>query len=418
MWKKILKIILVFLFFSFFNFNTFAESNVLKDYTLIDCLEWNDSSWIAFDSNKPFQTLKWWIEKTISYINSNINKVWNELTASWIIFNVKINCTALNLLDWKILLNFNWNKYNNELVIEWIGENSFIVKDTYFYLQNETWNIIFDNVNFELWNKYNYYFYAQDWIPKFYSSWIKIRNSNINLKNWFNLAYDKGEYYSLVYVNWNRRRYTTYYFYSNQQLIYNSNIKIELDWDYNFAMPIVLKDSKLEFINSWTWAIYNIKFLPTYSSTYITETNFSTFISNEIDLWWNNFSTLNDEKIAFINNKFFNFNEFIFWNDLININKTIFINNSILNNIVLNISKSLNLFNNVFNSDFIDTYDLKNYRRNYLLENLKTEWISWIFKRNYNYKYFNLDFSSSSLYKEITWNDIPKSLGEIYIIYQ
>lgn len=418
MLKKVYKWIVVFLLFFCFMQFSFADSDYENDYTLIDCINWNDSTWVAFDSEQPYKTLKLGIEETINYINQNINKTWIEETASWKIFNIKVNCTWINLLDWKISLDFYWNQYKNELIIEWVWENSLIIKNTYFYLPNNSWNINFVNANFEIWDKYNYYFLAQDNIVDFYSSWFKIINSNISLKNWYNLSYDKGQYYSLVYSNGHRYRYKTYYFYSNQQLIYNSNIQIELNADYNFAMPVLLKDSKIDFINSWTGSTYNVKFLPTHSPDYSTKANFSTFISNEINLWWNNFSTVNNEDFWFINNKFSNFNDFIFWSNLEDTNKTIFINNLIENNKTINISASVNLLNNVFKTDFEDLYDIFNYRKNYNISNIWAKWISWVFKINHSYNYFDLDFSSSSLYEEITWETIPKSDGEVYIIYQ
>ncbi len=415
--KKIFKLIFLVILMGICPLS-FANSDVDSDYTLIDCMNWDDSIWVAFDSGMPYKSLKKWIEATINYINSNVNKVWNEETASWKTFNIKVNCSWVNLLDWEIKLGFDWNKYKNELVIEWVWENSLIIKDSYFFLPNNSWNITFINALFEMGNKYNYYFKPESEIPKFLSSWIKIKNSNIKLKNWYNLAYGNAKYYNLTYLNWNYYPGNIKYYYSNQQLIFNSNIHIELEDDYIFAMPLFVKDSKIDFINSWTWVIHDVTFLATNKTSYFSNTNFSTIISNEIDLWWNNFKTVNNEKFAFINNKFVNFNEFIFGNDLTNINKTIFINNFIDNLISLDISKSYNLFNNVFSWEYIDEYDINNYRKNYLEESKWTKWIFWFFNRNSNYKNYQLNISSSSLYKEVTWQDIPENNQEVYIIYE
>lgn len=412
MCKKLFKLFILFILIWSFS-NTFAESNFEEDYTLIDCINWNDSTWVAFDSGMPYRSLKYWIEKTISYINTNVNKSWNEETASWKTFNIKVNCTWINLLDSKISLDFYWNKYNNELIIEWIWENSLIIKDTYFFIPSSSWNVVFINANFEIWIKYNYYFFPQDQIKTFYTSWLKIYNSNINLQNWYNLAYDKSKYFTRTFINWNRYNLYNHYLYNNQQLIYNSNIKINLDNDYTFSIPLFIKDSKIDFFNTWTW-IYNINF----ATIYTTENNFSTIISNEINLWWNNFKTVNDENYAYINNKFTNFGDFIFWADLENDNKTIFINNFINNLNILDITKSLNLFNNVFYSDYIDEYDLNNFRKNYLEDEKWTKWIFWFFSRSSSSKNYILDISSASLYKEITWQEIPDNNQEIYIIYE
>jgi len=117
--KKIILFVLFIITFS----NVNAEFDFENDYTLIDCVNWDNDTWVAFDSNLPYATLKEWIENTISYINSNINKVWNHETASWLLLKIKINCSFNDVLNPNIDLKFNWVEYNNELLIEWIWEN-------------------------------------------------------------------------------------------------------------------------------------------------------------------------------------------------------------------------------------------------------------------------------------------------------
>jgi len=99
-------------FLLFFLLNCFswvsAENDFINDYTLIDCVDWNNDTWIVFDSNNSFATLKVWIESTIDYINSNINISWNEETSSWVIFNIKVNCSFNDIYNSNIDLKFNW----------------------------------------------------------------------------------------------------------------------------------------------------------------------------------------------------------------------------------------------------------------------------------------------------------------------
>jgi hypothetical protein len=62
------KIFLVFCLLFIWTISVNADSDYLSDYTLIDCINWDNEDWVAFDSTKPYATLKEWIEKTI----------WNE----------------------------------------------------------------------------------------------------------------------------------------------------------------------------------------------------------------------------------------------------------------------------------------------------------------------------------------------------
>jgi hypothetical protein len=406
-----IKILIIFILFFLPFLYTYADTDYINDYTLIDCINWDDSTWIAFDSQQPYQTLKWWIEKTIEYINKNINTSWNKETASWIVLNIKIECSINDILNSEISLNFDWNKYNNELVIEWVHDNSFIIKNTILYLPNWKWNIKIINASFLPGEKYKYYIKSQNNIKDYKSTWIKIVNSYVKLLKDYNFWIDN--YYT--YLSWLSRNRTLnfVYYYNNQQLIEWSIIDVDIDWNYTFISPVLIKDTKINFNNlAWSWSVYDIKF--SYNSDKSNSsaiTQFFSLISNEFNFWWNNFSIINSKNISFINNKFSNFNNFNFWW------AWIFINNLIENNTSIDISDFKNLFNNVFKSGFTDTYDIFNYRKNYYVDNVWPKWIGWVFKRNHEYNYFDLDLSSSLLYKEITWNEIPNWLWEIYVIF-
>ena len=392
-----------------------AESNFETDYTLIDCVNWNNDTWVAFDSAMPYTTLKSWIENTINYINSNVNKVWNELTASWKLFNIKVQCSFNDILNKSINLDFNWVTYNNELILEWIWNNSFIIKDTDFQLWYLAWNIVFKNAIFL--NEDKPYFYDDFFTYNKYTNsnpfsyWIKIIDSYIKLKNSNNI-WNYWTYKMLKYIN---RNWIIDYFYfdnyTNKQFIENSVLDIEVDNNFIFRMPNFIKNSKITFNNiSWTW-IYDITFSEDGNIKSSSDLNYSVLVSNEIDLWWNNFLTEDTTNISFLNNKFFNFNEFDFsWN-------WIFINNFIENNLSIDISKFHNLYNNVLKSGFTDSYDIFNYRKNYSLNNIWNMWIGWVYKRIRDIKYFNIDINSASLYNEITGKDLPKWLWDIYVIF-
>lgn len=412
--KKIFYLLLLFVFiFSYVN----AENDDTNyDYTLIDCVNWDNDLWVVFDSSQPYATLKEWIENTINYINSNVNKVGNENTASWKIFNIKINCSFNDIFNKKINLNFNWVDYNNELLIEWINDNSFIIKNIEFMLWYKSWNIIFKNASFL--NENKPYFY--DHIPSPWglfqprthplSNWIKIIDSYIKLTNWNNLWHTTN-YMSYNYRYYNKTHRDSLYNYSNKHIIENSILDIDIWNDFEFRMPIFMKNSKINFINdTWTW-IYNIKFLEDWNINNQRELNYSVFISNEINLWWNNFLSENTINIAFLNNNFINFKEFNFWGSWI------YINNFIQNTLKVDISNFKNLYNNIISNGFTDTYDIFNYRKNYSSNNVLWKWIWWIYKRLSNNKYFNIDIDSSVLYKEITGIDLINGLWDIYVIF-
>jgi hypothetical protein len=409
--KIFLFVLLFFISYSFVN----AESNFENDYTLIDCINWDNSSWIAFDNSKPFSTLKVWIEKTIKYINSNINLAWNEQNASWKVFHIKVNCSFLDVLNPVINLNYFWENFKNELIIEWIWENSLIFKDSTFQLSPNTWNITFKNAIFM--NEYKPYFFddmldsdVRNWgIP--FSNWIKIKNSYIKLKNSNNI-WLYWTYRNVRYINRNWMiDYDYYQNYTNKQIIENSTIDIEIWGDFNFRMPVSIKNSKINFTNSGSNSNYNITFLEDWNTRINTDLNYSVLTSNEIDLWWNNFLTEDNTNITFLNNKFLNFGTFNFSGNWI------YINNFIDNNQSIDISNFKNLYNNILKSWFTDSYDIFNYRKNYSFNNIWNTWIGWIYKRIRSNKYFDLDITSAWLYKEITGQDLPSGLWDIYVIF-
>ena len=410
--KKLLLFIILFLLF--WNI-VYWESNIDLDYTFIDCIDWDDTTWTPFDSSKPYQSLKWWIEKTITYINGNINKSWNEQTASGKVFNIKVSCTMNDLLDNNINLSYNWTLYNNNILIEWIWENSLIIENIKFNLSQNTWNIIFKNANF-----INYSF------PYFYdnvllsgntlslhpnSKGIKIIDSYIQLKNNNNL-WSSTNYIKEKYINYNNTRHYRYTHYANGQYIENSIIDIDINSDYWFKLPVIIKNSKINFTNqNGTWS-YNVSFLEEWNSNSRSKVNYSVLISNEIDLWWNNFLAENSSNLAFINNKFSNFNSFNFSN------QSICFNNLIENNSSIEISNYLNLYNNVFKAWITDLFDIYNLRKNYKLDNIWTKWISWVYKKHNDLNLFNINLTSSSLYEEVTWQKVPELKNSVYVIYE
>jgi len=406
---------LIFIFFLFsFSFVN-AEINIESWHTLIDCVNWNNDSWIAFDNSKPFATLKKWIEKTIEYINSNINYIWNEQFVWWKVFNIKVNCSFNDILNPDINLNFLGQNFNNELIIEWIWEKSLVIKNIGFHLSNWAWNITFKNAIFVNDNKpyfYDYIFISDIYKRSPFSNWIKIIDSYIVLKNWNNIwNYDKYQLYFYQHPLKPQPDYIFPFNYVWHQMIENSIIDIEVWKDFDFRMPVIVKNSKINFTNSWSNLNLNIRFIEDWNTYTSSEYNSSVFYSNIIDLWWNNLTFDNDQNIAFLNNKIINFNNIDLWGDWI------FVNNYFDNNQSIDISLFKNLFNNVFKSGYIDSYDLLNNRKNYSFDNIWNTWIGWVYKRLRNNKYFNIDINSALLYKEITWQDLVWWLWNIYVIF-
>lgn len=415
--KLFLVLFLIFIYPLWVNANSdeliydYLEPDILddiNDYTLIDCLKWDDEDWMPFYSSTPYQTLKWWIEWTIEYINSNINIVWNEESASWKVFNIKVKCSANNIKNSVINLWFKWVNYNNKLLIEWIWDNWLIIQKTQFKILRWWGWVIFKNAKFL--NEYNDYFKDQtDWNIHPSSNWVTIKDSFIHLNNNINIW--ESSTYNTAYCYDYANHYVGHSNYSNKQKIINSKIEIETNWNYDFKMPFYLKDSEINFKNNdGTW-VYDITFTEEWNVNNLPKVDYSVFISNELDLWWNNLSVENDSDIWFINNKFSNFNNFNLWWG------AMFFNNTFENNVDIDISSSHFLLNNVFKYTFTDTYDKYNLRKNYQNNEIWTKWIWWIFKVKNDIDFFNIDISSNKLYKEITGIDIEWLYNSIYVIF-
>jgi hypothetical protein len=416
-----MKKIIFIIFIIFINFlQVSADSNPVSDSTVIDCVNWDNDTWVPFDSTKSYATLKAWIENTINYINSNINKAWNEASASWKIFNIKVKCSFDDILNKSINLNFDGVAFNNELIIEWIDDNSFIIKEVDFKLWYKAGNIIFKNAQFLNENKPYFYDFiplSNEYTPSHPISYgIKIINSYISLKNANNI-WQYIQYKSFLSKYYNQRSWkTTYYYeypynYTNKQIIENSIIDIEIWNNFDFKMPVFLKNSKINFINKdFNWP-YNINFLEVWNTYNWWNLNQSVFVSNQIDLWWNHIFVKDTDKISFLNNEFTNLeNLSLSWS-------TVFINNYFENNSSIDISFSKQLYNNIFKSGFTDTYDISNNRKNFSSTDAWSKWLGWVYKRLRSNKFFNIDISSSSLYKEILWVDLEKWLWDIYVIF-
>lgn len=405
--KKII-LLTVILLLSFWS--TFATSDYQNDYTLIDCENWSDTTWAPFDSTKPYKTLNDWIEKTITYINTYVN-TWSAGTQSWKIFSIKVSCSLQKLWDNSVTLNFDWNTYKNYLNIEWIWDNWLVISDMIFVISHSKWWwIIFKNAKF-LSNSLGYYFYTQilDSVTSYMNYGVKIQDSYIKLLPWTQF------WQSLVtqYYSWG---WQNVYHYNQFQNIQNSTIDIEVNWNYNFYSPLIIKDSKINFQNLYSSWSYNINFAKVWSVNWY-DYDFFTLMSNEVDIWWNNFSTENSKNASFINNKFSNFNNFYLWANDSNLKYWIFVNNLFENINTIDISKNRNIINNVFSWEFSDTYDTRNLRKNYKLDSLWTKWIWWIFQKLNTSDMFKLNYSSTSLYKEITWQDIPNFASSVYAIF-
>ena len=205
--------------------------------------------------------------------------------------------------------------------------------------------------------------------------------------------------------------YDNLYNYINKQLIENSILDIEIENNFSFKMPMFIKNSKINFNNKTSTWVFEINFLEEWNYNIYADLDYSVLVSNEIDLWWNNFKTEDTTQISFLNNKFINFNTFDFsW-------QALYINNYIENNESIDITDSHNLFNNVLKSGFTDSYDIINNRRNFAENNIVEMWLGWVYKRLRNLDFFNIDINSADLYKEVTWKEFPKWLGDIYVIF-
>ncbi len=413
--KKIFLILILLL--TFWNIS-YAED--FQDYTYIDCISWNDATAQALNHNKPYQSLKQWIEDTISYINNQAEtNTWT--TFRWKTFKIKVKCTLTDLNNDEILLNFNWNKYDNDLIIEWENNNSILIENKYFKIPNKTWRITFKKVKFLDNSKYWYYFktsptWAILWDYQNYRSnymyyWIKIEDSYIKNTNqlWDDIKiWVRSCTYSDIY--WTTCHTSNYSYSFNQILIKNTKLDLEFNSNQNFNLPFLIKDSQINIKNTWTWEI-DVKFVERWNPWNPYAIWNSVLVSNEINAWWTNLEIENNNHLWLVNNKITNFNNLKLWN-------AVYFNNYFENNDSIDISWVKAIINSLFKSNFIDTYDTKNLRRNYTINNVENKGLWWFYKIYSDLKYFNLDFSSFWIYEEVTWNKLNDIENWIYVQYK
>ena len=269
--KKVIFLIIFVLSFIFTTNNTFASSNPDWDYTYIDCENWSDTSWTPFDSSHPYVSLKKWIESSIDYINQNwlTDPNWTWAFYTSFLFNIIVKPWCFfNWFEWNsISLWFNWVNNNSTLQIAWVWW-SFIIENIAFNLASEQdWNIIFRNIDFNKNDLTWYYFswfnswqgYSHNW------NWIIIYNSRININNWKVLTYANFDQYCYAWIRcpawyeWWGPCYCTWYSNYNYRswwyYIENSIINVEISWNYNFWLPVYIKNSKINIKNK----IYHYK---------------------------------------------------------------------------------------------------------------------------------------------------------------
>lgn len=414
--------ILIFLFIAgvfLSSSETFASQNALYDYTYIDCENWSDSTWtwggVPFDSTKPYLSLKKWIESTVAFINNNgltdPNWTWAYYT-HWV-FNIHVKWGCFyNWVDWNsINLDFAW--YDNDNYLRISGENwNFVIDNIYFNLTKpNSWNIIFANTNFWrndltgfYFNWYNIVFDSQNW------SWIKIRDSLININNWQQIMNYNDSYSWNRYYWWHYNNYRPGWFF-----IENSLINAYINSDYWFRLPVFVKNNKINIKNSnKDWLKFSVWFYVAWNNREWFNYWSTNLIANEIDLGWNNFLTDNTNS-SFINNKFTNAWNFTVWTDETNTKYNSFINNQVQANNKVNITNNESAFNNIFINWFIDTRDQDNFKRNFSTSESWEKWIWWLFRKDISsVKTINSDYKI--LYKEITWNDLPATTNPLFII--
>lgn len=418
--KYICGIILVFITITH---SSFGASQPDTDHTLIDCITWDDINAVAFNSSQPYQTLKAGIEGSIDYINTNINIPGNEATASGKIFSIKVNCSANNIADTSITLDFKGVAYNNEIILEGQEDNGLIINNTRFFQKYNSGNITFKNAKFM--NAPGYYFYdemftgySNNITPN--SQGIKIENSSIQLSSstqlWKQWSYNLNKYsYYPGFYKWYRRsgiEYYSYYQQSNQQNIQNSIIEIALDGDYDFQLPVYIKDSKIIFRNTGFGQNHTIQLLESWNPNSSSKLDYAVLVSNEIDIWGNTLSIENEEDIAFINNKIFHFDELILSAN------ALYLNNTIENTSSINISALPYIYNTTFSGSITNTIDVQNTKHNYQNGVVGTKGLGWIFRRNNSLPYFWINITSIDIFKTITGIDIPNIYDHVYMIFQ
>lgn len=385
---------------------TFAASNPVWDYTYVDC-EWgSDLNGEVFNKQKPFNTLKAWIEQSINYLNQK----WMTLaTGSWLAytsFQYSVFVKWWCYYNWNIsnFINLDFKPDNNStLLIAWINGN-FLIDNVYFNFPR-AWDggVTFRNANFTRNETVGFYFngfvYWWDVI-----NWplVRVINWMINVNNWkqiTNFNESRGWYSNY----WRRNASFRFWWISIEW----SLINLYVNNNYAFRMPVYLKDNKINIKNSNTDGNkYNLYFYVSWNNRDWYNYWTTNFISNEIDMAWNNFYTENYNTV-FVNNKFSNVKNFIAWSDDTTPNKlNTFINNYIQSTNKVNISNNTNAINNLFVNWFIDTSDSDNFKRNFSWTSSQEKWIGWIFRKELSStQIIYTDYKT--IYKEVTWQDYP-----------
>lgn len=381
----------------------FGASDYTNDYTLIDCMNGENATGLPFDSTKPYKSLVYGIDKTLAYINSQINTNPASLTASGAVFSIKVSCSYNAVAENISSLNFYGETYKNHLMIEWIWSNGLVIDGMTFSIAKDSSNVTIKNAKFLSPAPANKWYFISHG-PSFqfpYSKWLTIENAYLKIPIWTNIWAS-----SLVNGFWSMR--------THQLLIKNSSIDVEVgSTSVDFLPNALIRDSKIHFIN--TTALSDI--MVSFKIDTINYPDYFLLLSNEIDLGWNNLSVSpNQEKQYYINNRFYNIKNVFLWNSTNRVTG-ILLNNLFESVGATDISYTKYFFNNVFSWQITDTFDVKNLRKNYTTENIWPKWIGWVFKNATAPQKLRIDYSSNSLYREITWKDIPVSWESAYFIF-
>ena len=155
-----------------------------------------------------------------------------------------------NWRDWNsISLNFEWKNNNSTLNIVWDGWSP-IIDNIYFQLWTpNSWNITFENFNFSRNDVIWFYFEPIiSWNYSLNSMWIKIKKSFINISEQMQLSkrQDTCLYWWWHWPNYNCWSYA--YIRNGWISIENSRIDVKVNNNYNFYMPYLFKNNKINII--------------------------------------------------------------------------------------------------------------------------------------------------------------------------
>lgn len=198
--------------------------------------------------------------------------------------------------------------------------------------------------------------------------------------------------------------------------IENSNINLRINWNYDFRAPFHLKDNKISIINSNTDNVkYNVNFYIAWKNQDWYNYGSITFISNEIDLWWNSFRTENSNS-TYINDKFTNVWGFKVWTDDTNVKYNTFVNNQVQSTWAVIITNNEVAYNNLFLNWFTDTRDTDNYKNNYTWSiPTSAKWIGWILRKTI-WTNINIDTDYRILYQEVTGEELPYVENPLFVV--